>query len=111
MSVIEIISLFVFPVSLASFQLAVEQEKTILADRIGMFRNEVVTTIIMFSGFIFMTASGIIIFIHSWVLLICIFFGTAVAYVFGGREVLIWLWYNLIKLLVGRIGKQNNSGE
>lgn len=111
MSIIEIASLFLFPISLASFQLAVEQEKTAIEDRIGMFRSEVFGFIVMLPSFMLMIASTIILLIHSWILYLCLFVGTAIAYTFGGRYILIQMWYIPYKLIDAWAKKKNTKND
>jgi hypothetical protein len=77
MGFLEIISIVIFPISLGSFQLAVEQGRTPLSDRIGMFRSE----------------EFIVVLFYSWILLLGLFVGTAIIFQLFGKFLLIRAWY------------------
>ena len=93
MGFLDIISIVIFPISLGSFQLAVEQGRTPLSDRIGMFRSEEFTSIVFFPSLILMVASGIVVLFYSWILLLGLLVGTAITFPLFGRSLLIRLWY------------------
>ena len=93
MDFLEIISVVVFPISLGSFQLAVEQGRIPLFDRVGMFRSEDFVSIVFFPSLVLMIASGIVLLLYSWILLLCFFIGTAISFPLFGRSLLIRLWY------------------
>ncbi len=97
MGIVEIVALVVFPIGTTSFYLAVEQEKTPIEEKIGLFRNEIVSTIVMVFGFLIMVASGIVLFLYSWKWSLCAFFGTAFVYPWIGRAVAIWFWARLFR--------------
>ena len=99
MSFLDIISIVIFPISLGSFQLALEQGRTPLFDRIGIFRSEEFISIIFFPSLIFMIASGIVLLLYSWVLLLVLFVGTAITFPLFGRFLLIKVWYLPFSLL------------
>lgn len=99
MGFLEIISIVLFPISLSSFQLAVEQGRTPLSDRIGMFRNEEFTSIVFFPSLILMAASGIVVLFYSWILLLGLFVGTAIIFQLFGKFLLIRAWYLLFWVL------------
>ncbi|MBW2558796.1 MAG: hypothetical protein JRD69_08215 [Deltaproteobacteria bacterium] len=92
MYILEIISIIVFPLALGSFQLAIEQGKSPLFDRIGVFRSEEFISIVFFPSLILMIASGIFVFLYSWILLIALFIGTAIFIPLFGRLILLRLW-------------------
>ena len=93
MGFVDILAIVVFPISLGSFQLAVEQERTPLSGRIGMFRSDVFMSVVFFPSLVLMVASGIVVLLNSWVLLLGLFVGTAIIYPLCGRYLLIRLWY------------------
>jgi hypothetical protein len=93
MKALQIISIIVFPISLGSFQLAIEQSRTYIGERIGMFRDETFVSIVFFVSLIFMVPSGIVVFFYSWILLIGLFVGTAITFPIFGRFLLNRLWY------------------
>ena len=93
MDFLEIISVVVFPLSLGSFQLAVEQGRIPLFDRVGMFRSDDFVSIVFFPSLVLMIASGIVLLVYSWILLPCFFIGTAISFPLFGRSLLIRLWY------------------
>ena len=97
MGVVEIASLIVFPIGLTSFYLAVEQDRTSIEWRIGLFRNEIVSTVVILFGFLTMAASGVVLFLYSWKWLLCVFFGTALVYPFIGRATAVWFWASLFR--------------
>lgn len=99
MDLLEIVSIVVFPFSLGSFQLAIEQGRTSLFDRVGMFRSEDFVSIVFFSSLLFMAASGIVLLLYSWVLLLCLFVGTAITFPLFGSTLLIRLWYIPYRIL------------
>jgi hypothetical protein len=92
MNPLEIISSIVFPLSLGSLQLAIGQERTQLSGRVGMFRSKAFLNIVFFLSFFPMVASGIVLFLYSWILLLCLFFGTAIAFPLFGKSLLMMLW-------------------
>ena len=92
MGVLEIISVLVFPTSLGSFQLAVEQRRTPILDRIGMFRSEEFISIVFFPSLILMIASVVVLLLYSWVLLLGLFVGTAITFSWFGRFLLVRFW-------------------
>jgi len=99
MYVLEIISIIIFPIALGSFQLAIEQGKIPLFDRIGMFRDEVFISIVFFLSLILMVISAIFVFLYSWIVLIALFIGTAISFPLFGRFLLVRLWalpYNIL---------------
>ena len=99
MSSLEIISIVIFPISLGSFQLAVEQGRTPIFDRIGMFRSEEFISIVFFPSLILMIASGVVLLLYSLVLLLGLFVGTAVTFRLFGRFLLIRAWYLPFRVL------------
>ncbi len=92
MSPLEIIALIVFPVTLSSFQLTVQQERTLRSDRMPMFRSELFTSIVMFPSFVLAVASGIVLLLHSWQILVITFIATALVYPIFGRFLISRLW-------------------
>lgn len=90
--ILEVISIIIFPIALGGFQLAIEQGKIPLFDRIGMFRSEDIVSIVFFASLILMIISGIFVFLYSWVLLIALFIGTAITFPLFGRFLLVRLW-------------------
>lgn len=92
MGLLEIIATIAFPVSLSSFMLDVEQSRTPLPDRIGAFRSEGFGCLVFFSSLPFMIASGIVLGMYSWVLLVALFVGTALIFPLFGRYLVLRLW-------------------
>ncbi len=93
MNLIEIISIIVFPLSFNGFMLSGEQEKAGIFHRIDIFRSPTFRYLIMYLSILFMIASGIVMLLHSWVLLLCLFVGSGVLYPFIGRTLVIMLLY------------------
>ncbi len=92
MNILKIVSMFIFPVALSSYQLTREQRALPLSERVGMFRSEVFIMIVDYPSFIVMIISGILIFLDSWKLLIGLFFGTAIVYPLFGRFIVTRTW-------------------
>ncbi len=92
MSILEIIAVIIFPITLSSYGLMLEQKKTSLADRMSMFRSEFFTNIVFFPSFVLMIASGVILFLYSWKILIITFIITAILYPLLGRILISRLW-------------------
>ena len=92
MGLLEIIAIIVFPVSLSSFMLQLEQSRIDKMHRIGMFRGEASGCLVFFISLPFAIASGVILGLYSWVLLVALFVGTAFAYPLFGRHLVLRLW-------------------
>ena len=99
MGILEIVAVIVFPPSLGSFHLVFEQSRTHISARVGMFRSEGFISFVFFPSFALMVGSGIVILLHSWVLLVSLFFGTAILYPIIGRFLLIRAWYLPFRML------------
>jgi len=108
---IEIISIVVFPISLWSFLLALEQKRAPLISRIGMFRGEDFINIVFPPSLILMAASGIILSIYSWVLLTGLFVGTAITFQWLGRSLLIRFWAVPYKIIEDWARKERDEDE
>ena len=92
MNVFEIIAAMIFYLALNSWGLFLEQEKTPIEEKIGMFRSSVVTILVSILSFILIIASGIILFLYSWKILIIIFIISGLLYPFIGRWIVLRLW-------------------
>lgn len=92
MGFLEIIAIILFPVSLSSFMLQLEQSRIHTLHRIGIFQSEAFGCLVFFISLPFMIASGVILGLYSWVLLGVLFVGTALIYPLFGRYVVVRLW-------------------
>lgn len=91
MIVIVVVSIL-FWFSLGSFQLAVQQERTPTWDKIGMFQSNFFSSLVMFPSAVILLASGIFLWIESFVLVLALFISTAVTFPLFGRAILIACW-------------------
>lgn len=92
MNIIEILAIVIFYLSLSSYGLILDREKTPPEERIGMFSSEIFTNLVFFPSFVLMIISGIILFLYSWKALIIIFIITALLYPFIGRFLITHFW-------------------
>lgn len=92
MNIFEIIAVIIFYLSLSSYGLILDREKTPPEERISMFSSEMFTNLVFFPSFILMVASGIVLFLYSWKILIIIFIITALIYPLIGRSLIFRLW-------------------
>jgi len=98
MSVLEIIAVIVFPLSLSSFILQANLSRIPLLHR-PLIWSETLGTLVFAVSLPLMIASGVIIGLHSWVLLVVLFAGTALVYPLFGRYLVLRLWGFLATLL------------
>ncbi len=92
MGILEIIAIIFFLVSLSSFILHLEQSRIHMMHRIEMFRAKTFGCLIFFISLPFMIAAGVILGLYSWVLLVVLFVGTALAYPLFGRYIVLRFW-------------------
>jgi len=92
MGILEIVSIVVFPISLSSFILQGSQSQTPMLNRAAMFRSEAFGCLIFVLSFPLMIASGVIIGLYSWVLLVALLAGTVIAYPLFGCYLVRFLW-------------------
>lgn len=110
MNIFELVSIFVFPISLGSFQLAIKQGKLSGFDRIGMFRSEDFINVVFFPSLVLMVITGILVFLYSWILLIILFACTAITFPLFGRSILVHLWAVPYRIIDNWAQKKINDG-
>ncbi len=88
----ELISIAIFYLAISSYGLIMEREKTPVENRAEILRSEVFTNLIFFPSFVLMIASGIILLLYSWKILVVIFVVAALSYSLIGRFLVISIW-------------------
>jgi len=92
MTFLEIIAIIFFFLSLSSWGLIIEQEKTFFADRMGMFRSEFFCNIVYIFSVLFVISSGIVLIIYSWKITIIIFIAAGISYPILGKPIIRRFW-------------------
>jgi len=110
MGVLEIIAIIVFPLSLSSFMLQANLSRVPLLHR-PLIWSETLGTLVFAVSLPLMIASGVILGLHSWVLLVALFAGTALVYPLFGRYLVLRLWGRLAMLLERRIERSERKKE
>lgn len=100
MGLLEIIAAIVFPLSLTSFMLQANMRRVSSLNR-PLIWSGTLGLLVFLVSLPLMIASGVILGLYSWILLVALFAGTALAYPLFGGYLAIRFW-GLIPTLLER---------